>query len=360
MRTSHTERRRWVLFAAIMVALAVNFAGSTLDRWQWRQLAPLPAAQGFAGGFAGASGGVLLFAGGTNFPDRPPWEGGTKTWHGGMFVLEAADGTWVGAGDLARPLAYGASVSIAEGMVCIGGGDAERHYADVFLLQWKDGTVIPTPLPALPQPTAYGAAVVHGRSIYFSGGTNSPSATSTQSFLWVLDLDGMQRGWRPASRPPGRGRLMSLMAATSREIFVFGGYDLHVDGSGKTQRVMLRDGFAFNPATETWRKLADLPRAVVGVPSPGTLTDDDTITLLGWNDGSLAAIPPGSERPDFPRDCLLYDVRGDAWRVAPPLPFAQKVTPAVPWADGLAIVSGEVQPGIRTRAVWFGRPPRSH
>jgi hypothetical protein len=45
------------------------------------ELAALPDAHGFAGCFAGLSGGRLLVAGGANFPDGVmPWDGGKKTW----------------------------------------------------------------------------------------------------------------------------------------------------------------------------------------------------------------------------------------------------------------------------------------
>jgi hypothetical protein len=48
---------------------------------KWASLPPLPDREGYAGSFAGVSDGVLLVAGGANFQDRRPWEGGTKVWY---------------------------------------------------------------------------------------------------------------------------------------------------------------------------------------------------------------------------------------------------------------------------------------
>jgi hypothetical protein len=50
-------------------------------------------------------------AGGANFPEKLPWEGGTKVWHDTVFVLEKPDAAWKVAGKLPRPLGYGASLS---------------------------------------------------------------------------------------------------------------------------------------------------------------------------------------------------------------------------------------------------------
>ena len=75
------------------------------DALAWKQLPPLPDAPGVAGPFAGVSGGALLVAGGANFPDRMPWEGGKKVWLDRVWVLEKPDGVWREAGKLPRPLA---------------------------------------------------------------------------------------------------------------------------------------------------------------------------------------------------------------------------------------------------------------
>ena len=42
----------------------------------WTRLPSLPDPEGFASMFAGVSGGALLAAGGANFADKKPWDGG--------------------------------------------------------------------------------------------------------------------------------------------------------------------------------------------------------------------------------------------------------------------------------------------
>src|SRR6478735_8290395 len=99
-------------------------------------LPPLPDPEGFAGGFAGTDHGALIFAGGSNFPGKKPWEGGVKVWYDGVFVLDAPEGQWKRVGRLPRAYGYGASVSTPHGVICIGGGDSDRNLADVLRIQW--------------------------------------------------------------------------------------------------------------------------------------------------------------------------------------------------------------------------------
>src|SRR5882757_3411180 len=72
-------------------------SGRSVDKlfFTWEQASPIPDADGFAGSYAGVSNGVLLVAGGANFPgDKRPWTQGVKTWYDNIFVLEQKDGAW--------------------------------------------------------------------------------------------------------------------------------------------------------------------------------------------------------------------------------------------------------------------------
>ena len=118
--------------------LFVAFA-SPAGAGEWERLAPLPDQHGVAGPFAGASHGALIVAGGANFPDKKPWDGGRKVWSDAVYVLDKPNGRWAVAGTLPRPLGYGVSVTHNNGVVCVGGSDADRHYADVFRLADQAG-----------------------------------------------------------------------------------------------------------------------------------------------------------------------------------------------------------------------------
>src|SRR5689334_6043114 len=123
---------RSLVLLVMGVLLVCSARGADL---RWEKLPSLPDREGFAGAFAGVSGEALLVAGGANFPDKKPWEGGKKVWYDTVFALNRPDGQWALVGKLPRPLGYGVSVTHRDGLVCVGGSDAERHYADTFRLE---------------------------------------------------------------------------------------------------------------------------------------------------------------------------------------------------------------------------------
>lgn len=325
---------------------------------QWEEIAPLPVEEGFAGGFSGVTGEVLVFAGGTNFAGTPPWKGGTKVWYSDVFVLESPMGSWIPASNLPRPLGYGASVSTTEGMILIGGCDENRHYADVLLLRWDGSRLRTERLPNLPVPTAYCAAWIHDRVIYCAAGTPDLSNKSTEKPFWYLNLDDLKSGWQLLPPWPGPARMMPVMAGYRDEVFLFSGKA--VDPDVPAESAYLMDAYAFNIYTKTWRKLASMPFPASGAPSPAPVTEEGKVIVLGGNDGSLGKIPPYNppykKRADFPREPFIYDVKQDFWTHGPELPFAQKVTSVANWHGQWIVTSGEIQPGIRTPTTWSGIP----
>ncbi|MCQ2372229.1 MAG: hypothetical protein MJ058_09305, partial [Akkermansia sp.] len=108
---------------------------------EWKRLAELPDAEGWAGMFAGVSEGVLIVGGGANFPEKPLWEGGPKRWTDRLFVMEPGNPGWRDATPLPKPLGYGATASLPQGMMLIGGSSAGGALADCYMLTYANGDV---------------------------------------------------------------------------------------------------------------------------------------------------------------------------------------------------------------------------
>lgn len=322
------------------------------DGAPWRRLPSLTDTEGVAGPFVGAAGDTLLLAGGTNFVDGRPWSGGRKTWHDFVQVLDTPGGAWRTAGRLPRPLGYGAAVSWREGVLCIGGGDADAHYGEVFLLRIAPGGgLVLESFPPLPETCAYHAAVLMGDRVYVAGGQVSPQSQRALHVFWRLDLARPGNGWRKLGPWRGPGRMMAVLGAMGESLYLFGGYDLVSDSSGGVRREFLRDVYRYRP-DEGWTRCNDVPRPVVATPSPALPVGATHLVLLGWNDGTLGTIQPPEARPNFPADILSYNVAADRWRIGGRVPFPSKVTPVVRWRDLFVVASGEIQPGIRTPHVW--------
>jgi N-acetylneuraminic acid mutarotase len=344
-------------FVALGLWAAAHAAAQTASapRMNWAQLSPVPDREGFAAPFAGVSGGALIVAGGANIPGDKWAEPFVKKWYDSAFVLERPDGPWRGGFKLPRPLGYGISITADDGVICLGGSDATRHYSEVFVLRWKGGALTRTALPRLPLPCANACGALVGRIIYIAGGIETPMATTALHTLWALDLDAPQPLWQELDPWPGPERMLAVAGALEGSFFLFSGAKLTAGPDGKPVREFLRDAYRFTPS-DGWKRLADLPRAAVAAPSPAPAPGSRLLIFSG-DDGLNVAFQPVEKHPGFPRNVLIYDAPADAWSVLDSLPFSRATVPAVSWLDRVVIPNGEVRPRIRTPEVWALRLP---
>lgn len=130
----------------------LDVSGTRLNWQQAVAMAPAPGEtvqEGIAGAYAGYSAGILLAAGGANFPGA--WrqfklgqlyahQGLRKTWRDDIYA--AIDGTWQAVGKLPAPMGYSAYVQLDEGVLVIGGelqGGGSSNA--VYLLKWNGKTI---------------------------------------------------------------------------------------------------------------------------------------------------------------------------------------------------------------------------
>lgn len=352
-------KRSASILTALMLTAALPLPAQTIPHpshdatplaLEWKALAPLPDREGFAAPFAGVSGDALLVAGGANFPGKKPWEGGAKVWSDTAFVLDQPSGTWRAAGQLPRPLGYGVSVTTKDGVLCLGGSDAQRHYAEAFLLQWNNGQLRQRRMPSLPTPCANMCGTLVGTVIYLAGGTDSPTATNALKTFWSLDLAAPNPRWEALEPWPGPARMLAVAGAHDGAFYLFSGVNLHGGTDGKPVRTYLRDAYRYTPGIG-WRRLHDLPRAAVAAPSPAPLWDARLLVISG-DDGTLASFEPKSRHPGFSRDVLAYDARTDRWSHLGESPWSRATVPVVEWRGRVVIPNGEVRPGVRSPEVW--------
>jgi len=346
--------------------------GSPLREYlSWTQIAELPPASGqmeklgVAGPFAGVHQDALIVAGGANFA-QPVWNN-AKVWHDNIWVLTRAGGqfTWHDGGRLPHPLAYGASVSTARGVLCLGGNDASRHYDTAFLLRWNPTSrqVEQENLPNLPEPCSYLAATALGRSVYVAGGMSTLDPSSAMTNFWRLDLNETSPQWIQLPPWPGPSRAFNLLIAQHNgvedQVYLFSGRRVGADGKAE----FLKDAYAFSPSTfaktpavSPWRRIADSPTSVMA--GAALSIGQSHIFIVAGDDGALFDQTDAlkDQHPGFPKQAWAYHTLTNTWFATGPVPQNQVTTQTVKWNEDLVLVSGEIRPRTRTPAIWTIRP----
>jgi N-acetylneuraminic acid mutarotase len=318
---------------------------------RWTQLPDTPNAPGVGGALAGTSGDFLLMAGGSNFPDKPLWEGGAKAWHDTVYALKPKAKAWKAVGKLPKPIGYGVAISIRQGLLCIGGADAVRHHADCHVLSLGDEGLRVDSFPALPRPLAYAAGALVGSKVIVAGGTERPDATSASSAAFCIDLANLNAGWKELPLWSGSGRMLAQAAGTKDSFYLFGGLALKPGANGAAEREYLSDCHAFRLGQD-WRRLADLPRPVAAAATPCPVVGP-IVALISGDDGSKAGKFKPAEHPGFDKGILTYDLAADSWAASGEAPVGRVTLPCAKWNGGFVLVNGEIGPGRRSAECWM-------
>lgn len=317
----------------------------------WRQLPPYPQAPGMAGMMVGLHNGVLIAAGGANFPDSPPYEGGKKKIYDEIYVLLPGEKAWTAAGRLPSSRGYGATVSLPSGVLIAGGEDATQVFQDTLILRWTGEKVEVTSGPALPAPATCAVASLLNNSVYLTGGYTAGTPRVSQQYFWQLDLSAVTSQWKVLSPWPGPTRALAVIAAVDGAIYLMSGIEVGAVEGKETPGVYLNDAYRFRPGA-SWEKLPDLPWSALAAPSPAPVTEcPPRIFVLGGVDGRQAGkLPLTTGLPD---DIIYFDVKRNAWQHWPVRwPTAVVCVSGLKVGEEWIIVSGELRPGFRTSEVW--------
>ena len=184
-------------------------------------------AKGVSGHIAGEPRpGLLVMAGGCNFPDRPAREGGAKRYYSEIYVGEYAgevlracetkaselDMGWKLVGHLPHPTAYAAFQLYDDQLIVAGGQSAAGDLSDAYIIQLSDSLDVEiTPLPSLPEPRSGMASALIKNVLYLIGGRVNGKLSNT---VLSLDLSSPQKEWREETPYP-HSPFLKLVATTN-------------------------------------------------------------------------------------------------------------------------------------------------
>jgi len=388
---------KYIIWVCLLILFSIQCLGKQTPTFEWSELPALPPAPGqerqpgLAGAFVGTHEDVLIVAGGANFPDAEPWEGGEKKWWKDIFVLRKKANDkyeWIHAGVLPQKAAYGVSVSTENGIICIGGNNESGILDKVWLISWDNSSqrVHVDSLPDLPVPLTNMAGAMSGQQIFIAGGESTDGAGK---FFYQLDItspESIRKGWKSLSPWPGPP-LTHCMATVQQDgirmmFYLMGGRYSRNDSTSK----LLSDAYAYDSQTGDWKEIpsvSDGKGNIQTISAAAALAVGAShILILGGARGRLLnqleqlsididrtdeiAVRDSLRQsqdsifvhhPGFSREILAYHTITQTWVVLDTLPYGSQVTTtAFMWDDQLVIPSGEISPGIRTPRILVGTP----
>ena len=145
--------------------------------------------QGVSACFAGTIGDCLIMAGGCNFPEVPAAQGGKKKYYRGIYMAHLDGGNhlnWQRIGNLPVAVGYGVSISVPDGIICIGGNNEKTSFKSVYKIRLNGKKAVVESLPALPEPLDNFTGAICGDCIVVFGNNK----------VYALCLSSMVDGWK--------------------------------------------------------------------------------------------------------------------------------------------------------------------
>jgi SSS family transporter len=342
---------------------------------------------GLAGPYTGMDDGVLIVAGGANFPDKLPWEGGKKVYYDEIFILRTnstGDYSWEKTAEkIPFDAGYGGAVETTNGLLCFGGNTASESISQSWLIDYNPatGSIETKPGPDLPVPlTNFAFAKVDG-NVYVAGGLTELSGASGNHFFRLQMSGNNPLDWTWETLPPWEGKPRAFAVGVGQSngetncFYLFSGRDVQ---SGQNPG-FLYDAHIYNPWLEQWSVISDgsqiqfpfmagtafpLGAATIVFPSGASgemmkkqLEIENQITSAKNNDenesvlDSLQAvlIHHLNNHPGFGNQMMAFNTITNEIFSAGKLPkTGQVTTTAVKWGNEVFIPSGEIRPGVRT------------
>lgn len=354
-------------------------------KMEWDTLAVLPPAKGEYNqpGLAGALSGIvdnqLVIAGGSNFENGMPWNGGTKVYHDDIFILKkdsAGELLWsTPTLKLSVPLGYSACLSVPEGLICLGGENADGFRSDAFLFSIENDSLIRNELPSIPQPVSNAGVAAIGQTIYLAGGLNAEGAANS---FFALNYLNENASWQTLSELPqavSHAVVLSQNDGNEDCIYVVGGRSR--DGELSTFFSAI---WKYTPTKQIWEKagvLKEEDREFGLSAGTGIAWGDHAFLIFGGDRGDLfnrteqfnnaidkaendsvrqslisEKIAHLTNHPGFSKAVFCFNTKTCEMEKLGEIPgLSQVTTQTFNWENQVITPLGEIKPGVRTAVI---------
>lgn len=360
------------------------------EQIKWSVAAKLQSPDGQTSiGFAGAMNAVLqdrlIVAGGANFPDKKPWEGGKKHYSNEVHILERTGDSFSWSTEkafLPEPIAYCGNTSTKFGIVYAGGENEKGLSNQVYLLNWDEEHqhLLTKPLASLPIKVTNIALASIGNLVYAIGGDQEKT---TSRAVFSLDLSLPDANWKilPELPIPLANSVVMVQSPEKQAlIYVIGGRTKSDSGISDLHSTV----FIYHPEKQEWKAgaaISDGKKVMNFSAGTGVAHGKHHLLIFGGDNGEtfhkietyLSKIAKTEDPKEkvkltaeknqlsihhkgFYKGILCYDITKNTWSKLGDLPFPAQVTAmATKWNNNVIISSGEVQPGVRTPNIMLGK-----
>lgn len=289
-------KHRAVILALSLVTFVFLIATKGLAQTEirWNTVAPSPV--GTAEAASAVVGGKLYQIGGYTSKWRPT----SRT-----DVYDPATNTWTRLADAPRRLTHAGVAANQENIYLAGGYVGKPEGGQLFATRAVWRYHIPTntwyAMPPLPQARGSGGFSNLRGELHFFGGADLNRIDRNNH--WVLNLNNLAAGWSESTPlPNARSHLGD--AIISGKIYAIGGQHSY-DHSLTTQNTV----HVWNPATNTWNRVANLPQGRSHIGSTTFVVNGEIIVIGGEVRHNVAV-----------NNVTVYNPVTNSWRGLTPLP----------------------------------------
>lgn len=365
-----------LLFVFLLSGCHMSKQHSAID---WTVASVLPSANnqahiGVAAPVIGVVDNKLVIAGGANFPNGMPWDGGAKTYQKDLYIYDLdAKGNIQYAKTVAfdDSIAYASNISYHNKIYSVGGERNGQATADVFVYSLAGDKLERKALASLPFPLTNGALTIVEDKLYYAGGENAEKVSNQ---VFVLDLKKSELGWQEFFVLPKPVSHTVLTNDNAGNLFIIGGRMRNTNAASD----IYKEVYKLNTSTKELSLLADLPEQLAA--GTGAFYDGD-IFVFGGDNGStfnkverliadinLAEDATQKEKlvdqknamqrshPGFPKRVWKMNLKENTWQATTEIVGESPVTTTAVLVDNMIIIpSGEVKAGVRSNQILTGK-----
>ena len=370
-----------LMITAILTACGTKHENYNI-RWNSNEALPLQKDGrkhiGIAGPIAGIIGDKLIIAGGANFPDKKPWEGGIKQYSPELYIFKI-DGDKISLQSqhlLSEPIAYVGNCSLNDALYIAGGENQKGVSAEVKKITFTQDSVLRERLTPLPLPLTNGSLVSANNKLYYIGGENQDLVSDK---IYCLDLSIPRSLWEELSTLPYPVTHAVVVSNKKNKILVVGGRKRNNGGRSTIYSKI----FEFDIPNNNIIEIGTLPEPLAA--GTGILDSSGDLLIFGGDNAEtfhkvesiIAEIGETKdpiqkeilntrkaqiqdEHPGFSNKSWSYNIAQKKWSPLTPIKGESPVTTlAITHGELIIIPSGEKSAGIRTDQILIGKIERN-